>query len=137
MTTVASLVSRTPLAANPTSTTIAMVDARTTRSGMSTVAACLAELAATDELIVVFEPDERGPQSGMLAERLHDLLPRYTICTLYLSRLAGSRGSAAAVLDELLEVGGLPIVVTGAGSAHAVATELSDHVDADRLLNLS
>lgn len=135
MTTVA-LVPRTPPDANPTSTTIVLVRGRRTRSGMSAVAARLAGLATTDELIVVYEPDERGPQPGVLAEQLRDLLPRYTICTLYLSRPAGSRGSGAAVLDELLEVGGLPIVITGAGSARAVATELSDWVGADRLLSL-
>src|SRR5437762_4160467 len=104
-------------------TTIALVGETKTPWGTAAVAACLAELAVTDELVVVYgseahgsEANGSGPGVHTLVAELRGHLPRYTIAALYLAPYDGALGRDADLLTELVETGVLPVVVTPAGT---------------------
>jgi MFS transporter, NNP family, nitrate/nitrite transporter len=127
------------LEVGPTATTIALVGGAKTRWRAADVAACLAELAVTDELIVVYGSDERetGPGVHAVLALLRDRLPRHSVVAVYVSPRIRSLERDIVLLDDLLEVGGLPIVVTPVDTLADVAAELRDHVGADRVLTMS
>src|SRR4051794_33694175 len=92
---------------SPTRITIAIVDEPKTRSHATEVVTRLAALAVDDELSVIY-----GSNSGVssLLTRLRERLPRYTVVALHVA--AGGLGRDADLLDELVETGSLPVVVT-------------------------
>jgi hypothetical protein len=120
------------LDAGQTAMTIAMVGAADTHWGTADVVACLAELAATDELVVVVESDPHSIVAG-----LRDVLPRHTVVSLYVAPRPGHIGRDAEQVDTLLDLGSLPIVVTQMGAATAIAADLYDLLAADRMLRVS
>jgi hypothetical protein len=124
--------------AGPTVMTIAIVRS-SGRWDPAAVAACLAERAATDELVVVYGSDEHeaGATDNRLVIELSRLLPRYTIVTLHLGSRDRPLAREAALLDECLELGSLPVVATRASAAPGVAADLYDHLRVDRVVTVS
>jgi hypothetical protein len=138
---------------SPTMMTIATVDELGTRWGAIDAAATrLAQLAVTDELVVVYGSQEHQYGTGVepLVVKLRDELPRHTVVVLYatvpsgvclpaepVSKHNGSLRRAAGLLDELLELGSLPIVVTEAAMVADVAGELYHRLRADRMVKVT
>jgi len=123
---------------DPPETTVALVGASATDGGTASVAACLAQLARTDELTVVYGSDtgEADPGPHPLVRALRDLLPRYTIVALYFEPHDRRVVPEVALLEELLSVGSLPIVITSSRAAPKVAATLCSEVRADRALRI-
>jgi hypothetical protein len=127
-----------PPVIGPTAMTIAMVGESASRCGTSDVVGSVARLAATDELVVVYGTDEHRSRFGVqpMVAHLRDMLPRHTVVVLYAAPQRGSLRREAALLDELLELGSLPIVVAPLASVLDVAAELHHLLRADRVLEL-
>jgi hypothetical protein len=123
---------------SPTVMTIAMVGESDTWWEPADVLERVAELAGTDELVVVYGSDKpvSWPDAQPLVAGLRHLLPRHTVVVVYLPS-DNALGRESAVLDELLELGILPIVVAPEVAASAIATELCGRLRADRLLSVS
>jgi len=124
--------------AYPTTLTIAMVGS-SSRWDPAAVAVRLAELAVTDELVVVHgsEEHETGASVQYLVTELRGLLPRYTIVALHLGPQDRPRAREAALLDDCLEMGGVPLVATRAGAVPSVAADLFYHLRVDRVVNVT
>jgi hypothetical protein len=120
----------------PTAMTIAIVGESPTRWDAADTVASLAKLAASDELVMIYGSDEYQSAPGVqpLVAGLRQLLPRHTVVVLYAGPHSGPLLPEAALLDELLELGTLPIVVTPAAAACDVAGELYHRLRADRVL---
>jgi MFS transporter, NNP family, nitrate/nitrite transporter len=99
------------------------------------VVACLAELAVTDELIVVYGSDQPGRNPVVAA--LRERLPRFKVVPLYVAPPNGPYRCDAALVDGLLDDGSLPIILAPAVTAPTVAAELYHHLRADRMLEVS
>jgi hypothetical protein len=127
-----------PARIGPTAMTIAMVGESASRCGTSDTVVNLAKLAVTDELVVVYGTDEQRSRFGVqpIVAHLRDTLPRHTVVVLYAAPHNGSLRREAALLDELLELGCLPIVVAPIASVLDVAAELHHLLRADRVLEL-
>jgi hypothetical protein len=119
--------------------TIAMVGDSQARSGAADVVARLAELAATDELLVLYGLDDQrsGTSVPSVVAGLRGLLPRHCVVPLYVVPRDGSLEHDTVLLDDLLDVGSLPIVVTPTDAAPDLAAELCQHLAADRVLRVS
>jgi hypothetical protein len=126
-------------AVSSTKMTIAAVGEPDTRGAATDVAACLAALAVTDELIVLYGSDagDSGRSIQLVVAGLRELLPRHTVVVLYAGPHGGAPGREATLLNELLELGSLPIVVTPAETVPAVAAQLCGYLQADRVLQAS
>lgn len=145
MATLASGTPPDPLEAGQASMTVVIVDDPLLRRGAAGVVARLAELAVADELLVVYGLDESdlvGVHSVVMG--LRGLLPRHSIVVVCVGPDPGSPGRDGALLDgetaligDLMDVGSLPVVVTPTEAVPAVATGLSDHLRADRVLRMS
>jgi hypothetical protein len=126
---------------SPTRMTIAVVGESETRLGAAAVVSRLAELAASDELIVVYGTDGRarpGLSPHALAAGLRDRLPRHSVAVVRVARDPEALGRDALLLAEYVEAGTLAIAVTsGAADPRSVATELSIYLQADRVLMVS
>ena len=117
---------------SPTRMTIAIVDDPKTRARAAQVVTRLAALAVDDELSVVY-----GFNAGVssLVTRLRERLPRYTVVALHVP--PGGLGRDADLLDELVETGCLPVVVTPAEAVARIAAELRNRLRADRVVRLT
>jgi hypothetical protein len=115
--------------------TIAIVGESQATRFTARVVACLAELAATDELIVVYGSDQPGTNPVVAALRAR--LPRFKVVPLYVAPLGGPCRCDAAVVDGLLDDGSLPVILAPAVTAPTVAAELYHHLRADRMLEVS
>jgi hypothetical protein len=119
--------------------TVAMVDEPATAQGAAHVAARLAGLAVSDELVVVYGSDGRqaalSPPPVMMG--LRRLLPRHTVVILQTAPRASVRPHEAMLLDELLDLGVLPIVVAPPAAAPEIAMDLHRHLRADRVLTVA
>jgi NNP family nitrate/nitrite transporter-like MFS transporter len=124
----------------PTAMTVALVDESETRLGAPAIVARLAELAVSDELLVVYGA-EKGVRArlgdNLVLLGLRDRLPRYTVVALRVALEDGALAQAASLLGELVEAGTLPIAVSPAEHRRRVAAELSSYLDADRVLVVS
>jgi hypothetical protein len=102
------------------------------------VAARLAGLAVNDELVVVYGADDRdsGPGVQTVVAELRRVLTRHTVVVLFVTPFDGPGRRDTILLDELLELGSLPIVVTPPGAVACVAAELHHRLRADRVLRL-
>jgi hypothetical protein len=123
-----------------TATTIVVVGESETRWGGPAVVARLAELAATDELVVVYGSDEpKRPRlsRNVLLTGLRDRLPRHSVVAVRVGLRAGSLGEHASVFGEFVESGTVPIAVTPMVDLRGVAAELSTYLRADRVLKVS
>ncbi len=124
---------------SPTAMTVAVVGESDTRWGAAAVVARLAELAARDELVVVYgsdEPTRPRPGTNVLVTGLRDRLPRHRIVAVPVGH-TGSLGRHAALFGEFVESGAVPIAVTPTEDLRDVAAELSTYLRADRVLMVS
>ena len=100
----------------------------------------LAELAANDELVVVYGSDEpavpRRP-ADVLVAGLRDRLPRHSVVALPVGLRTGSVGQRAALFGEFVESGAVAIAVTPTGELSGVTAQLSSYLQADRVLLVS
>jgi hypothetical protein len=117
--------------------TIAMVGDSQVRSRTAHVVARLAELAVTDELIVVCRSDRPGVNVHPVVAALRKRLPRFTVVPLYVVPPNGPYRCDADLVDGLLDDGSLPIILAPAVAAPKVAAELYRHLRADRMLEMS
>jgi hypothetical protein len=127
-----------PVEPDPPEMTVALVGTPPSDRGTASVAACLAQLARTDELTVVYGSDRTEPDPGVdpLVTALRGLLPRYTIVALYFEPHGRQRTPDVVLLEELLAIGSLPIVVTPTGDAPTIAATVCSQVRADRALRI-
>jgi NNP family nitrate/nitrite transporter-like MFS transporter len=124
----------------PTATTVAVVGESDTRWGAAAVVARLAELAANDELIVVYgsnEPARPRPETNVLVTGLRDRLPRHRVVAVRVGLRTGSLGRHAALFGEFVESGTLAIAVTPTEDLAGVTAQLSSYLRADRVLMVS
>jgi NNP family nitrate/nitrite transporter-like MFS transporter len=125
---------------SPTATTVAVLGEPDTRLCAAAVVAQLAELATSDELVVVYGVDER-PQLGLsaagLAAGLRARLPRHSVVTVPVDEHPEPLGRDALLLNDHVEAGTLTIAVTRTASQHSVAADLSIYLQADRILTVS
>jgi MFS transporter, NNP family, nitrate/nitrite transporter len=124
----------------PTAMTVAVVGESDTDGGPAAVVTCLAELAASDELVVVYGSDESVrplARARAFAAGLRERLPRYNVVAVPVALHGGVWERDAAALSELVEVGTVPIAVTPTADLHGVAAELSTYLHADRVLRAS
>jgi hypothetical protein len=124
----------------PVATTVAVVGGSPERFGLPALVARLAELAVSDELIVVYGSDEplhHRRHAHVLVAGLRNRLPRYRIVAVRTVPRSGTIGHVTAVLGELVETGAVTIAVTPTAQLPAVTAELSHSLRADRVLRLS
>jgi MFS transporter, NNP family, nitrate/nitrite transporter len=125
---------------SPTAMTVAVVRESDTRWGAAAVVACLAELAASDELVVVYGSDAPIPPrlgANVLVTGLRDRLPRHSVLPVRVGPHTGSLGGHAAVVNEFVESGAVAIAVTPTVDLRGVAAGLSSYLRADRVLMVS
>jgi MFS transporter, NNP family, nitrate/nitrite transporter len=125
---------------SPTTMTVAVLGESETQLGAAAVVARLAELATSDELVVVYGADEGArawlsPQDFVAG--LRDRLPRHSFAALHVAQHNGELGRDSAVLGEYVEAGSVPIAVTPSADVLGVAAELSSYLNADRVLMVS
>jgi len=128
-----------PPEVSTTAMTIAMVDEPETQRGAADVVARLATLAVADELVVVYGSHECHSTLSMqrVVAGLRRMLPRHTVVILYAATRDGLPLRDTALLDELLELGCLPIVVAPTAAVAQVAAQLDHHLRADRMLTFA
>jgi hypothetical protein len=121
-----------------TALTVAVLGEEETRWDAGPVVSRLAQLAVNDELLVVYGAAARSaPGHHAVVSGLRRHLPRHRVVALHLDRQEPEvRGPAAAALEEYLDDGSLPVVVTPAAAVPDVAAELSSFVHADRVLRV-
>jgi hypothetical protein len=125
---------------SPTTMTVAVLDESDTRLGAAAVVARLAELATSDELLVVYGADERArTRAGAhtLVAGLRDRLPRYSVVAVRLGPDTAALGHEALLLGEYVDAGTLAIAVTPTVDPRSVAVDLSIYLQADRVLRVS
>jgi hypothetical protein len=119
--------------------TVAVVGEAEIRVGTGAAVSRLAELAVHDELLIVYGAGTRsypGHQAVLAGLRGH--LPRHHLVTVHVDHHRGGlRRGAAVALEQLLEDGSLPIVVTPAAAVPSVAAEISSYLRADRVLQVA
>ena len=84
---------------SPTAMTVAVVDESDTRLGAAAVVARLAELASTDELVVVYGSDEPARprlSANVLVTGLRDRLPRHSVVAVRVALRTGALERLAA-----------------------------------------
>jgi MFS transporter, NNP family, nitrate/nitrite transporter len=120
-----------------TTMTVAVVGDADIDVGAAAVVARLAELASTDELVVVYgsdEPSRPRLSANVLVAGLRQRLPRHSVVAVRAAPRTAGLDQLAAVLDELLEAGTVAIAVAPKADLHDVAVQLSSHLKADRIL---
>jgi NNP family nitrate/nitrite transporter-like MFS transporter len=121
----------------PTAMTVAIVAGADSHVGAAAaVVGRLAELAMSDELIVVYGADEspRLRHTGnVLLDGLRYRLPRHHVVAVPVAAEDRAR-ELAAPLGEFLDVGALPIAVTPTADARSVAAAVCSYLHADRVL---
>jgi NNP family nitrate/nitrite transporter-like MFS transporter len=126
--------------ASPTVMTVAVVDESHTRWGAAEVVARLAELAASDELVVVYGSDEpqRSRLSGnILVAGLRDRLPRHGVLSLHAALYGEAQDRLAGILGDFVEAGDVAVAVTPTADSRPVAAGLCSRLRADRVLMIS
>jgi MFS transporter, NNP family, nitrate/nitrite transporter len=125
---------------SPTAMTVAVVDESDTRLGAAAVVARLAELAASDELVVVYgsdRPETSRLSSNILVAGLRDRLPRHGVVGLSAALYAGAQDRLAAILGDFVEAGSVAVAVTPTADLRRVAARLCSRLRADRLMMVS
>lgn len=128
----------TEIEPDTTAMTVAVVGELETRQAAA-VAVRLAEVAVNDELLVIYGSKERvaGPGAQEMVAGLRDHLPRHDIVALNVTPHTAVMGRHAAVVDEFLEIGSLPVVVTPVSSLRELTVRFSDYLRADRVLSVT
>ena len=123
---------------SPTAMTVAVLGESDVRLGAAAVVARLAELAASDELVIVYGADEPPRLSAhTLAAGLRHRLPRHSVVAVRVGRRADGLGRDALLLGEYIEAGTLTIAVAPPGDLRDVAADLSLFLQADRMVTVS
>ncbi len=125
---------------SPTTMTVAVLGESDTRFGAAAVVARLAELATSDELVIVYGADERPRpwlSAQALAAGLRHRLPRYDVVAVRIAQHPEASERDALLVGEYLEAGTVAIAVTPTVALHSVAVDLSSQLQADRLLMVS
>ena len=119
--------------------TVAVVGESPTRRDTEAVVSCLAELAAHDELLVVYGAEPCSlPGHQAVTAGLRSRLPRHDVVALHVDPHDGSlRRDAALALEHFLDEGSLPVVVTAAVAVPDLTAEISSRLRADRVLRVS
>jgi MFS transporter, NNP family, nitrate/nitrite transporter len=123
---------------SPTALTLAVLAGTDTRLGAAAVVTRLAELATSDELVVVYGLDERaglGPEE--LAAGMRDRLPRHCVAVVRIGEPPKTLSRDALLITEHIDAGSLTIAVTPAESLREVAADLAIYLQADRVLMVS
>jgi NNP family nitrate/nitrite transporter-like MFS transporter len=121
----------------PTSMTVAVVGESDTHLGAAAVVGRLADLASTDELVVLYgsdDPSRPRLSANVLVSGLRERLPRHSVVALRVAPRTGGLDQTAAVLDEFLETGTVTIAVTSTLDLRGVAAQLAAYLRADRVL---
>jgi hypothetical protein len=123
-----------------TATTVAIVDESDIRLDAPAVVARLAELAVSDELVVVHGSDRpartrRG--ADVLVTGLRNRLPRHSVVAVRAAQRPGALGRLATVVGELVEDGTVAIAITPPAEMRGLAAHLASHLRADRVLVMS
>jgi len=95
----------------------------------------LAALATDEELLVVFGSNARSVQHAMVAD-LRARLPRHQVVAMRVRHRHGDLLRDAAVVERLLDTGGLPVVVTPVAALLDVTAEIASYLRADRVLRV-
>jgi hypothetical protein len=124
---------------SPTALTIAVIGDVQTRWALSGVVARLAELAVTDELLVMYGLDGRESTTGVgiVVAGLRRLLPRHALITIHVTQHEGSVQHDLDLIDDLMDVGSTPIAVASAAIMAGIVTGLCDRLSADRVVVMS
>ena len=120
----------------PSAMTVTVVDAPDPRFGAAAVVSRLAELATSDELVVVYGSDG-PPDVDALVTGLRYRLPRYQVIAVDARPDLWAQGRLPALLNEFVEAGALTIAVTPTAGLHGITAELSSYLHADRVLMMS
>ena len=115
-------------------TTVAVL--RDHDAGTDAVVARLAELAVDDELLVVCGSAHRARPGEDVVARLRGRLPRRDVVALHVGRPGAETRRQAATLEQALDAGSVPFVVTALTALHDVSAEVSSLVRADRVLRV-
>jgi hypothetical protein len=130
-----------PGAGRPDDAAVAVVGEAETGWNTDAVVSRLAELAVNDELLVVYGSGTRlhpGPGHRAVMAGLRGRLPRHHVIALHVRHCdSGLRPDAVAALENLLENGSLPVVITSAAAMHDVTAEVSSYLRADRVMRAS
>ncbi|GEM_PF-4703368 len=131
-------------------TTVLAFAAPDADNGLAAAIDTVAELAHADELLVVYghgEPsrgqppgDPRGGRQltpSAFVAALRACLPRREVVAVLVDADGEPRRAEYALLEELLDVGVLPVVVTSTPDAGVLATHLAARLHADRVLSWS
>jgi len=127
-------------APSPTAMTVAVLGESATRLGAAAVVARLAELATSDELVVVYGADDRPRpwlSAQALAAGLRNRLPRHSVVAVSIARQPGTLGRDALLLGDYVDAGTLAIAVTPTAALRSVAADLGIYLQADRVLMVS
>ncbi len=125
--------------ASPTAMTVAVVAGSDIRLGAPAVVAQLAELAMSDELVVVYgfdEPPRPRRSANVLLDGLRVRLPRHRVIAVPVAAGTAANGLAAP-LGEFLNAGTVPIAVTPTADARGIAAQVCSVLHADRVLMVS
>jgi NNP family nitrate/nitrite transporter-like MFS transporter len=125
---------------SPTAMTLAVVDESDTQLGAAAVVARLAELAASDELVVVYgsdEPSQPRLSTNVLVTGLRDRLPRHGVVGIRATFYTGALRRLASIVGEFVETGTVAVAVAPPADLPSVATELSSYLGADRVVKMS
>ena len=125
---------------SPTAMTVAVVDESDTDLGAVAVVSRLAELAASDELVVVYgssEPTRPRLSANILVTGLRDRLPRHRVVGVRAGPYAGAMDRLATILGDFVEAGAVAIAVAPTAESRGLAAELSNQLRADRVLKMS
>jgi hypothetical protein len=95
----------------------------------------LAEVADDGELLVTFGSGSRSLQLRLVAE-LRLRLPRRIVLPMRVRHRHDDVLPAAATVEELLDAGRLPVVVTPPAAVHDVTAEIASYLRADRVLRV-
>jgi len=95
----------------------------------------LATLATDEELLVVFGSNARSVQHAMVAD-LRARLPRHQVVAMRVRHRHGDLLRDAATVEQLIDAGSVPVVVTPIAAMHDVTAEIASYLRADRVLRV-
>jgi NNP family nitrate/nitrite transporter-like MFS transporter len=125
---------------SPTVMTVAVVDESDTDLGAAAVVSRLAELATSDELVVVYgssEPVRPRLSANIVVTGLRERLPRHRVIGVRSGPYADAMDRFATILGEFVEAGAVAVAVAPTAESRGLAAELSSQLHADRVLKMS
>jgi hypothetical protein len=119
--------------------TVVVVGGLENRRAAAVAVARIAKLAVEDELLVVCGSNRRWPGLivNLMVGGLRDHLPRHDVVALHVTPRVGTHARELALVEDFLEIGSLPIVVTPTVAVNDVADEFAGRLGADRVLSVS